>query len=107
MIRQYCNLTLFKLKEPGPYENLIKEWITTNMSQALFLLKAPEKDLARENGSTSHLTPDETSKLLIDSIEALARTQSKLSIDLLIESIKQGNPKNRYALAGLLLRVIQ
>lgn len=107
LIRQYCNLTLFKLKEPGPYENLIKEWITTNMSQALFLLKAPEKDLARENGSTSHLTPDETSKLLIDSIEALARTQSKLSIDLLIESIKQGNPKNRYALAGLLLRVIQ
>lgn len=107
LVRQYCCLSLYNLKEPGPYETLIKDWIAGHMHESLFRFK-PSADLnVREFGPSFNLTPDETSKLLIGSIEALARAQNDLSIDILLEIIKNGHPSNKYALAGLLMRVAQ
>lgn len=107
LIRQYCNLTLYKLKEEGAYEKLIKEWVLGNKHESLFHFKASANLDDREYGHSFNLTPDETSKLLIESIEVLARAQNDLSIDILLELIKQGSSKNKYALAGLLMRVAQ
>lgn len=106
-IRHHCNLALYRLKEQGPYENLLKEWILGHMSEPLFHFKGLENAGAREFSSSFKLTPDETSKLLIESIEAIAHAQNELSIDILLEIIKRGHPKNKYILAGLLIRVIQ
>ena len=53
------------------------------------------------------LTPKETSRLLIEGYETLAESHTMDAIDLLVEAIKGGNKKNRYVLAGLLLKVIQ
>ena len=53
------------------------------------------------------LTPEENSRLLIEAYQAFAERNDERSIDTLIEVIKEGNPKNRPALAGLLLRAIQ
>jgi hypothetical protein len=51
-----------------------------------------------------YLTPEDASRLLVESFESLVQTQDDLGIDLLLEAIKDGNRKNRYALAGLLIR---
>jgi hypothetical protein len=53
------------------------------------------------------LTPEEESRLLVESYEALADHHEPESLRLLLHAIKEGNPKNRYVLAGLLLRAIQ
>lgn len=106
LIRQYCNLALYRLREIGPYNDLIKNWIVTHMHETLFRFTPPSKD-EDKIGGTFALTPDETSKLLIDSIESLAKAQNTLSVDILLEIIKNGNPNNRYALAGLLMRIAQ
>ena len=53
------------------------------------------------------LTPKETSRLLIEAYETLAESHEMEGIDLLIEAIRLGHKKNRYALAGLLLKAIQ
>lgn len=106
-IRQHCNLALYRLKQTGPYEELVKDWILSHMHEPLFHFKQQGNTNEREYTASFMLTPDETSKLLIDSVEALARAQNDLSIDILLEAIKQGHPKNKYVLAGLLMRVAQ
>ena len=53
------------------------------------------------------LTPEDNSRLLIETYQSLAEKQADRSIDLLLEAMKDGNPKNRYVLAGLLLRALQ
>jgi hypothetical protein len=59
------------------------------------------------SGSSFELTPDESSRLLIEAYEALADRHDLEGIDCIVEGIKNGNPQNRYVLAGLLMRAIQ
>jgi HEAT repeat protein len=107
LVRQYCNLALYRLKVEGPYETLIKEWIFGHMHECMFRFKAPSSSAPRDYETTFDLSPDETSQLLIGSIEALAKAQNNQSIEVLLESIKRGHKKNKYALAGLLMRIAQ
>ena len=57
--------------------------------------------------SSFDLTPEESSRLLIESYQALAEKHDAKSIDSLLEALKEGNAKNRYVLSGLLLLAIQ
>ena len=50
------------------------------------------------------LTPQETSRLLVETYESLVQQQDQEGIALILDAIKSGNRKNRYALAGLLIR---
>ncbi len=108
LIRAYCNLGLFRLKENGPYEALVKEWIHKQKSEEMIRFRPV---VARSNyrmpESSFELTLEESSRLLIDSLQALADRHEEISIDMLLSLLKEGNPKNRYILAGLLLHAIQ
>lgn len=102
LIRNYCNLALYNIKEEGPYAENLRLWITSQQAGDLISFRPP---IPHSKRSTDfELTPDETSRLLISSFESFARTQDDKGIDILLQAIQHGNPKNRYALAGLLLR---
>lgn len=107
LIRDHANLSLYRLKIAGPYEEHIREWILKQNQADLIRLRPllPLKNRMETNEYV--LSPEETSKLLIDTYSAIASRQDDKSIDLVLEAIKQGNPKNRYALAGLLIRAIE
>ncbi len=104
LVRNYCNLALFNLKEPGPYEESLRQWITAQQEEDFIRLRPyipwDERDL------TAHyeLSPHETSKLLIEAFEAFAKTQEDKGVDVLLDALLHGNTKNRYAIAGLLIR---
>lgn len=106
LIRDYCHLALYRLKEPGPYEEHLNMWIMNQKDGELIRLRPllPWK-LRLESEYT--LTPEETSQLLVDSFIAVASRQDEKSIDFLIKAIKLGNPLNRYALVGLLMRATE
>lgn len=105
LVRQYCNLALYKLQEPGPYGEQLRQWVKLQ-SQTQFIRFQPF--VPWEWGENSYnLTPEETSKLLINSFEAFAKHQDTQGIETLIEAIATGHSKNKYALAGLLLRATQ
>ena len=53
------------------------------------------------------LTNKETTQLLVDCFTALSERKNKQSIHCILDAIKKGNPKNRYALAGMLLRAVE
>lgn len=105
LVRAYCNLALVKMKEPGPYFDHLKKWVGEQKEQAMIRFR-PQFPWSFSNPEPSlyQLTPEETSRLLIDSMDALAQQQSEEGINTLLHVLKEGNPKNRYALAGLLLR---
>ena len=103
LIRDYCHLALFRLKEDGPYEEHIKHWILHQKEAELIRLR-PMLPWKMRIESEYALTPEETSRLLIESFLAIAANHN---IDFLVQAIKEGNPQNRYALFGLLMRATE
>lgn len=107
LIRNYCNLALYQLQVPGPYEENLKKWVLERKDEEMIRFRPFVPWEVRSDLSSYHLTPHETSRLLIESFESLARSQNNEGIQVLLEAIQKGNQINKYALAGLLLRSIQ
>jgi len=108
LIRNYCNLALYRLKEEGPYLDNLKQWVhQQQMHEMIRFRPLVPREMNDENSSPYRLTPEDTSRLLVESYETLAQSQSDDAINILLNAIQYGNPKNRYALAGLLMRAAQ
>lgn len=105
LVRHYCNLALYRLQEPGPYGEQLRQWVKAQ-SQTELIRFQPFTPWKWEETSYT-LTPEQTSKLLIDAFEAFSNQQDTQGIETLIEAIATGHAKNKYALAGLLLRATQ
>lgn len=108
LVRNYCNLILYRLKQPGPYAQNLENWVTQQRNIDLIkfrpLIPINERD---ENNTVFELTPQETSSLLLHAFESFAMNKEEHGIDVLISIIQNGNPKNKYALIGLLMFAIQ
>lgn len=105
LIRNYCNLSLFRLNESGPYAEQLRQWVKAQSRTEFIRLKPVSPWELDEDAYT--LKPEETSRLLIESFEAFASHQDAIGVETLIEAIATGHAKNKYALAGLLLRATE
>jgi HEAT repeat protein len=106
LIRNYCNLALIKSREPGPWHEDLVNWVTKQQEADLISLK-PALPWEVKLGVSYELSGEETSRLLVEALEVLAHQQEDKGIDILLETILQGNPKNKYGVAGLLIRATQ
>lgn len=104
LIRNYCNLALYRLGEEGPYSENLMAWMDQQVNESLIQLRPYVPWEMDDEHAIYQITPHETSRLLVDSFEALARKQDNNGINCLLKAIKNGNQKNKYALAGLLIR---
>ena len=107
LIRAYCNLALFRMGKEGPCEKNLTEWITRHKDSEMIRFHPLVPLDQRMSASPHELTPEDSSLLLIESYQTLSEKQHGSSIDVLLEAMRDGNPKNRYVLAGLLLRTLQ
>lgn len=105
LIRTYCNLTLFKLKEEGPYQEAIRNFLVQSKSHELIRFRAAIPWNMRLNDSY-HLTPEESSALLISAYETLANKQDSEGIDILLDAIEWGHEGNRPVLCGILIHTM-
>lgn len=107
LIRDYCHLSLFRLKQEGPYEEYVTHWVMNQKASQLIQLRQllPWKYRLEQTDYT--LSPEETSRLLIESFLSIASQRDEKSISFLLEAIQQGNPANRYALMGLLMKATE
>ncbi|NGX61968.1 MAG: hypothetical protein K940chlam9_01460 [Chlamydiae bacterium] len=103
--RNYCALALYRLREEGPYEEMITRWIRLAGGETLIQFK--EGEASELLSPKFALSPSETSRFLVESYETLASIQSPAALDTLLYAMVHGNPKNRYALAGLLIRITE
>lgn len=105
LIRNYCTLALYRLREEGPYEEILIDWVKRGAHHNLIQFR--EEDEIDELAIRHSLTPEETSRFLIETFETLAQAQNQQGVEALVHAIAYGNPKNRYALAGLLIRTTE
>lgn len=107
-IRTYCHLALYRLKAEKHHADFIYEWMEKGQDHELFQFREMLSWTERNESQTEYLlTPKETSRLLIEGYEVLAESHEMRGIDLLVQAIGTGHKKNRYVLAGLLLKAIQ
>ncbi|MCB1085343.1 MAG: HEAT repeat domain-containing protein [Chlamydiia bacterium] len=107
-IRAYCHLALYRMKMEGPHADFVYEWVKNQKHHELFQFREMLSWTERQDSSSPFtLTPKETSRLLLEAYETLAESHEMRGIDLLLSAIREGTEKNRYALAGLLLKAIQ
>lgn len=104
LIRNFCNLSLYNLKEPGPYGENICNWIGNMHHEELIRFRPFLPRELRDHEETYQLTPQDNSSLLIASFESFINNKDEQGIDVLLNAIEKGNAKNKYALAGLLMR---
>ena len=107
LIRDYCNLSLYRMNVEGPYFNYIKRWIKRNNTQELIHLKPFSPDKVKYDKSQYALSPDESTYLLVEIFTAVAEKHNVEGIMLLLDSLKTANRLNRYPLAGILLRATE
>ncbi len=108
LIRNYCNLALFRLKEPGPYAEALREWISSWQNQNLIQLRPYLPwELRDVLDHQYQINAHDVSRLLIESFEAFSQKRDDKGIEVLLHAIQYGNPKNKYALAGLLMLTAQ
>lgn len=108
LVRNYCTLGLFKMSEPGPYAHRLKQWLTEQQDIDMIQFRPFVPLDLREHVACKHsLTPQESSRLFIAAVEALGNKHDEQGLSVLLDLIRNGNPKNRCALAGLLMRASQ
>lgn len=101
-VRNYCTLALYRMQEPGPYGAILHQWVNKQNKTEFIRFKPLAPWQIGKN--TYDLTPEQTSEVLLQACEAMAINQDDHGIEALIEAISFGHAKNRYALAGILLR---
>jgi len=107
LIRDYCHLSLYRLKQEGPYEEYMNHWVMHQKHEELIRLRPLLPWKFRMEQSDYTLTPEETSHLLIESFLCIANQRDEKSVSFLLEVIQFSNPINRYALMGLLMRATE
>jgi len=107
LIRDYCHLSLYRLKQEGPYEEYMNHWVMYQKQEELIRLRPLLPWKYRMEQADYTLTPEETSRLLIEAFVSIANQRNEKSIDFLLEAIQLSNPINRYALMGLLMKATE
>ena len=105
LIRNYCTLALYRLNIEGPYEETLLKWVKDEKNHPIIRFREEKRE--KKNPSRYEFTPEETSQFLISAFETLATKQNQKGREALIHAIANGNEKNKYALAGLLMRMIE
>ncbi|MEX1013254.1 MAG: HEAT repeat domain-containing protein [Waddliaceae bacterium] len=108
LVRNWCTLALYNIQTENSYEGVLKEWVLQESQVPLMNLRAliPQyEQSSMDRDDTISLT--EASQLYVAILEAFLQKQEECALETLIEVIRNGNPLNRFVLAGLLLRAAQ
>jgi hypothetical protein len=108
LLRGYANLALYRIGEEEGHRRRFLSWLSTQKGVQLIEFKPMLDRGAREDKNISNyqLSAEEKSGLLIESFDAIATKHDIDGISLILEAIRDGHEKNRYAFAGLLLKSI-
>lgn len=107
LIRNYANLALVKLKEEGPYSDTLKNWILQQKEVDMMKFRTYVPLDMRELTTAYELNPQDSARLLVESLEMLTESNEIEGIDLLLAVMKDGHEHNRFLIAGLLLLAAQ
>lgn len=108
LVRGYASLALYRMGEGEAFRQNFLNWLKNQKGEQLIEFQPMMDRGAREDKADSNyqLSPADRSALLLEAFDTLATKHELEGIELLLEAMQNGHPKNRYALAGLLLKSI-
>lgn len=104
LVRHYALLALCRLNEGEEYDSQLIKWISEHNDHPMIQFRP---SIPNDDGYGYTLTPQETSRFLVEAYETIAKRRDPQAIGILLDAIENGNHKNRYVLAGLLLRALE
>ncbi len=109
LIRSYCLLALYRLGEGSNYKETFLKLISNKKLMQLIEFKPTIERGSRQDKNTSNyqLSPEENSGFFIEAMNSMANKHDIDCVEIILKTMKDGNVKNRFALAGLLLKSIQ
>ena len=107
LIRTYCCLSLFRLKEQGPYEEVLTKWVQSRQSHEIIQFRPSLPWASRSLETNFELTPEENSALLIEIFQVLAEKHDEKTVDFLLDCLLEADSTNLPVLSGILLKAIQ
>lgn len=108
LIRGYASLALYRLNRYKELDPHVLKFVTDQISAEMIRFRPIDLEPAqRKEANRFTLTPQETAALLLESFEAISQRHEEEGLTLILKSMLEGHPNNRYALSGLLLKMIQ
>lgn len=107
IVRDWCNLALFRMQIEGPYEQYVRNWVQYQSQNELIQLKEYIPWQMRLQKDSYVLTAQEKSSLMMEMITALLSKKDISNLDTVLNVWLKGNEKNRYVLAGLLMKATE
>ncbi|MCH9633827.1 MAG: hypothetical protein S4CHLAM7_05610 [Chlamydiae bacterium] len=106
-VRAWSNLALFNLDQNGPWKENIISWVKKQKYHPMIRLKPIVPWSKKSSSSKFELTAEEKSQLLIQSYLAIALRQEEGGIEMILSHLDAQNSKNKYALAGILIKATE
>ncbi|HRW58160.1 MAG TPA: hypothetical protein P5048_00915 [Chlamydiales bacterium] len=103
-IRDYCHLSLFRINKDPNSRKYLYDWLKRETHTQFIQPKEKLLKSVQVANSNYELTMQEESSILIEIINALVEDQQEETLKVLVEILCKGHPKNRFAIAGLLIR---
>lgn len=106
-MRNYASLALSNMKIEGPYTKRIETWISTQKDTEMIRFRPMAAKTASETTFNYQLTPQENSALLVEALMLIVEQHEEKSLDILLEVLRNGHPKNHPVIAGLLIKALE
>jgi HEAT repeat protein len=107
LLRAYCHLALYRMQYPGFSEQYLLDFIHNHQEIQIVQFRPSMQRELTQVPSIFELTPEEKSRFLIETYEAIADKKEEKSIQILVEALAKAEGANRFILAGILLRALQ
>lgn len=107
LIRNYCTLALAKMEVDDSYLESLKQWTLKQQEVDMLKFRTYVPFDLRISRDTYELTPQESAKLLVEAFEVLSEKEQEKSLDLFLRVLKEGHKKNRFVIAGFILKSVQ
>lgn len=105
--RMYATLSLCQLRQDPLYQTRLLDWIQKEKQVELIQFRPSSSQIASDTQFHYALTPQESARLLIESLMFFAEKHEEASLDLLTEFLNATNANNRIVIAGLILKALQ
>jgi hypothetical protein len=107
LLRSYSKLALYRMHVSDHYRQEFLKWLCHQKNTKMIEFR-PQSETSTngKHKSQNHFSPEEISGLFVESFDALATNHDSEGIEFLLEAIRDGHSKNRFAFAGLLLKSI-
>ncbi|MEI8300224.1 MAG: hypothetical protein WCG10_01245, partial [Chlamydiota bacterium] len=84
-----------------------EQWVASQKETEMIRFRPITTKATSETSFNYQLAPEESSALLVEALMEIANHHEEKSLDILLDIMRSGHPKNQAVLAGLLMKALE